>query len=125
MTTGLSIRADWRPEPEPGLLFLNSADRVLALDSVGTVVRDTGVIAGLNPGGGTFGPDGRYYVGLRDARTVLALPPSLKSPGEQVLPPAIVPFSPRLRVQCRRQAVPLLGHRTRRQGGRHHRRLFR
>ncbi|MGC2783807.1 MAG: hypothetical protein WA397_08225, partial [Roseiarcus sp.] len=59
---------------EPDLLFLNSADRVLALDQAGKVVRDTGVIAGLNPGGGTFGPDGRYYVGLRDARTVLALP---------------------------------------------------
>jgi hypothetical protein len=58
------------PEPEPGLLFLNSADRVLALDQAGKVVRNTGVIAGLNPGGGTFGPDGRYYVGLRDARTV-------------------------------------------------------
>ena len=62
------------PEPEPGLLFLNSADRVLALDQAGKVVRDTGVIAGLNPGGGTLGPDGRYYLGLRDARTVLALP---------------------------------------------------
>jgi DNA-binding beta-propeller fold protein YncE len=80
------------PEPEPGLLFLNSADRVLALDQAGKVVRDTGVIAGLNPGGGTFGPDGRYYVGLRDARTVLALPPDLKSPGEHVLPTGIVPF---------------------------------
>jgi hypothetical protein len=43
------------PEPEPGLLFLNSADRLLALDQAGKVVRDTGVIAGLNPGGGTFG----------------------------------------------------------------------
>jgi hypothetical protein len=80
------------PGPERGLLFLNSADRVLALDSVGKVVRDTGVIAALNPGGGAFGPDGRYYVGLRDARTVLALPPNLKSPGEQVLPQGIVPF---------------------------------
>jgi hypothetical protein len=79
-------------EPEPGLLFLNSVDRVLALDQAGKVVRDTGVIAGLNPGGGTFGPDGRYYVGLRDARTVLALPPDLKSSGEHVLPPGIVPF---------------------------------
>jgi hypothetical protein len=75
------------PEPEPGLLFLNSADRVLTLDQAGKVVRDTGVIAGLNPGGGTFGSDGRYYVGLRDARTVLALPPDLKSSGEHVLPP--------------------------------------
>jgi DNA-binding beta-propeller fold protein YncE len=80
------------PEPESGLLFLNSAERVLALDSVGRVARDTGVIAGLNPGGGTLGPDGRYYVGLRDARTVLALPPTLKSLGEHVLPRGIVPF---------------------------------
>ncbi|HTX49866.1 MAG TPA: hypothetical protein VME40_10800 [Caulobacteraceae bacterium] len=80
------------PEPEPGLLFLNSAERVLALDSVGKVVRDTGAIAGLNPGGGTFGPDGRYYIGLRGAQTVLALPPTLISPGEPVLPNGVVPF---------------------------------
>jgi outer membrane protein assembly factor BamB len=80
------------PGPAPGLLFLNSAERVLALDSAGKVVRDTGVIPGLNPGGGTFGPDGRYYVGLRGARTVLALPPTLTSPGEPVLPDGIVPF---------------------------------
>jgi hypothetical protein len=32
-----------------GLLFLNSADRVLALDTAGRVVRDTGVIKRLNP----------------------------------------------------------------------------
>ena len=54
---------------EERLLFLNSgADRVLALDRDGRVVRDTGLIGGLNPGGGNFGPDGRYYVGLRGAR---------------------------------------------------------
>ena len=80
------------PDSRRGLLFLNSAERVLALDPVGKVVGDSGVIAGLNPGGGTFGPDGRYYVGLRGARTVLALTPDLKSPGEHVLPPGIVPF---------------------------------
>ena len=80
------------PDPERSLLFLNSAERVLALDPVGKVVRDTGVIAGLNPGGGTFGPDGRYYVGLRGARTILALPANLKSPAEPVLPSGIVPF---------------------------------
>ncbi len=79
-------------EPEQRLLFLNSADRVLALDAAGKVVRDTGVIAGLNPGGGIFGPDGRYYAGLRNSRTVLALPPDLKSAGEQMLPAGIVPF---------------------------------
>ena len=40
------------------LRFLNSgADRVLALDRNGKVVRDTRAIEGLNPGGGNFGPD--------------------------------------------------------------------
>src|ERR1700735_2821972 len=80
------------PEPESGLLFLNSAERVLALDPVGKVARDTGVIAGLNPGGGTLGADGRDSVRLRDARTILALPPTLKSLGEHTLPRGIVPF---------------------------------
>src|SRR5579862_257972 len=64
-----------------GLLFLNSADRVLALDPNATIVRDTGAIAGLNPGGGIFGPDGRYYVGLRSARTVMAFPVLLDTHG--------------------------------------------
>jgi hypothetical protein len=42
------------------LLFLNSgSDRVLALDRHGKVLRDTGPIPQLNPGGGIFGPDGR------------------------------------------------------------------
>ena len=51
---------------DEGLLFLNSGtDRVLALDPNGNVVRDSGPIEGLNPGGGNFGPDGRYYVGLK------------------------------------------------------------
>jgi hypothetical protein len=48
------------------LLFLNrGTNRVLAISSDGRVVRDTGRIEGLNPGGGNFGPDGRYLVGLR------------------------------------------------------------
>jgi DNA-binding beta-propeller fold protein YncE len=75
------------------LLFLNSgSDRVLALDRHGRVVRDTGPIPQLNPGGGTFGPDGRYYIGLRSARTVMVLPATLDGPRELVLPPGIVPF---------------------------------
>jgi DNA-binding beta-propeller fold protein YncE len=76
-----------------GLLYLNSGqDRVLALDTGGTVVRDTGPIEGLNPGGGNFGPDGRYYVGLRNARTVTAFPRTLDAPSEHFLAPGIVPF---------------------------------
>ena len=75
------------------LLFLNSgSDRVLALDRNGKVVRDTGPIPQLDPGGGTFGPDGRYYVGLRSARTIMVLPATLNDTGERILPPGIVPF---------------------------------
>jgi hypothetical protein len=78
---------------EQGLLFLNSgADRVLALDRNANVVRDTGPIEGLNPGGGNFGPDGRYYVGLRSARSIMAFPVGLGGAGERVLPTHIVPF---------------------------------
>jgi DNA-binding beta-propeller fold protein YncE len=80
-------------EPKENLLFLNSgADRVLAISSDGRVVRDTGRIEGLNPGGGNFGPDGRYFVGLRSARTIIALSTSLDAALEHVLPRGIVPF---------------------------------
>ena len=80
-------------DPKENLLFLNSgADRVLAISSQGRVVRDTGRIEGLNPGGGAFGPDGRYYVGLRGARTIIALSTSLDAGVEHVLPPRVVPF---------------------------------
>ena len=80
-------------DQKEGLLFLNSgSDRVLVLGPNGTIVRDTGPIAGLNPGGGIFGPDGRYYVGLRSARTIMAFPALLDAPGEHFVPPGIVPF---------------------------------
>jgi DNA-binding beta-propeller fold protein YncE len=76
-----------------GFLFLNSgSDRVLALGSDGTVVRDTGRIEGLNPGGGIFGPDGRYYVGSRSKSTVMVFRSQLDAAGELFLPAAIVPF---------------------------------
>jgi DNA-binding beta-propeller fold protein YncE len=75
------------------LLFLNSgSDRVIAVDSRGVVVRDTGPIPQLNPGGGVFGPDGRYYITLRTARTIMAFSDALDGVGENVLPPGIVPF---------------------------------
>ena len=78
---------------DEGLLFLNSSTgRVLALDPNGRVVRDSGPIEGLNPGGGNFGPDGRYYVGARSARTIMAFSIGLGATGEYVLPAGIVPF---------------------------------
>jgi DNA-binding beta-propeller fold protein YncE len=79
--------------PKENLLFLNSgADRVLAISSDGRVVRDSGRIEGLNPGGGIFGPDGRYYIGSRSARTIIALRTSLDAPVDYVLPQRVVPF---------------------------------
>jgi DNA-binding beta-propeller fold protein YncE len=84
---GLSV------EPLERLLFVNSGrDRVLALDFAARVVRDTGPIAGLNPGGGLLGPDGRYYVGSRSSRTILAFAKDLVTPATSILPSGVVPF---------------------------------
>jgi hypothetical protein len=80
-------------DPKENLLFLNSgADRVLAISSDRRVVRDSGRIEGLNPGGGILGRDGRYFVGLRGERTIVAFANSLDAAPEHVLPPGIVPF---------------------------------
>jgi DNA-binding beta-propeller fold protein YncE len=79
--------------PPGELVYLNSGDdRVLALECDGKVALDSGPIDGLDPGGGTFGPDGRYYVGMRRRRTILALPALLDREGEPLLPDGIVPF---------------------------------
>jgi len=67
-------------------------DRVVAIDQQGTVVLDSGRAEGLDPGGGTFAPDGRYCVTLRRRGTILALPPGLDSGGEPLLPDRVVPF---------------------------------
>lgn len=80
-------------DPSERLLFVNSGtDRIVALDSGGKVVRASATIPGLNPGGGNFGPDGRYYVASRTTRTIMAFPKQLDSGGEVVLPEYIVPF---------------------------------
>lgn len=76
-----------------GLIYVNSGDdRILALDARGDIQYDTCHIPGLNAGGGNFGPDGRYYVGLRTARTLAAFPPDLDGIGTPLLQPGIVPF---------------------------------
>jgi DNA-binding beta-propeller fold protein YncE len=79
--------------PAGDLVYVNSGDdRVLALDLDGKVVLDSGRTVGLDPGGGVFGPHGRYCVGLRRRRTILALPPRLDAEGEPLLPDGVVPF---------------------------------
>jgi DNA-binding beta-propeller fold protein YncE len=80
-------------DPSGAFVYLNSGDdRVLALDLHGYVVRDSGRIPGLDPGGAEFGPDGRYYVTVRRRRTILAMPAALDGEGEFLLPEGIVPF---------------------------------
>jgi DNA-binding beta-propeller fold protein YncE len=80
-------------DPSGGLVYLNSGDdRMLALDLDGNVVRDSGRIPGLDPGGAEFEPDGRYCVTMRRKRTVLAMPAALDGEGEILLPEGIVPF---------------------------------
>jgi hypothetical protein len=81
------------PQPGSDLVFVNAGpDRILALDQRGAIALDSGCIEALDPGGGIFGPDGRYYITLRGRRTVLALPPSLDDEGVTLFPEGIVPF---------------------------------
>jgi DNA-binding beta-propeller fold protein YncE len=80
-------------DPSGALVYLNSSDdRMLALDRHGNVVRDSGPIPGLDPGGAEFGPDGRYCVTLRRRRTILAMPAALDGEGKLLLPEGTVPF---------------------------------
>jgi hypothetical protein len=84
---GLSIH------PTTGLVYLNSGDsRILALDHCGAVSLDSGRIEGLDPGGGVFGPDGRYYITVRRRGTILAFPECLDHAGTALLPEGVVPF---------------------------------
>jgi hypothetical protein len=80
------------PDPSGTLIYLNSADRMLALDRRGLVVRDSGPMPGLDPGGAVFGPDGRYYVTARQRRTIVGISSTLDGRPEPLLPEWVVPF---------------------------------
>ncbi len=80
-------------DPSGALVYVNSGDdRILAFDLHGFVVRDSGRMRGLDPGGGEFGPDGRYCVTMRRQRAILAMSPALDGEGEFLLPEGAVPF---------------------------------
>jgi DNA-binding beta-propeller fold protein YncE len=79
--------------PAGDLVYVTSGDdRVLALATNGEVALDSGRAEGLDAGGGTFAPDGRYCVTLRRRGTILAFPPGLDAEGEPLLPEGTVPF---------------------------------
>ena len=80
-------------DPSGALVYLNSGDdRILALDLHGHVIRDSGPQPGLDPGGGEFGPDGRYYLTLRRRGTIGVIPATLEEKAGFLLPEGIVPF---------------------------------
>jgi hypothetical protein len=79
-------------DPSGALVYLNSEDRVLALDLDGYVVRDSGRIPGLDPGDAEFGPDGRYYLTVRRQQSTGAMPAALDAEGDYLQPEATVPF---------------------------------
>jgi DNA-binding beta-propeller fold protein YncE len=79
--------------PTEALVYLNSGDnRILAIGHDGAVSLDSGRIDDLDPGGGVFGPDGRYYITVRRQGTILVFPASLDHGGTPFLPEGVVPF---------------------------------
>jgi hypothetical protein len=79
-------------DPSGALIYVNSADRMLALDRGGRVVRDSGLMVDLDPGGAVFGPDGRFYITMRRRRTILGISATLDGDAEPLLREGIVPF---------------------------------
>ena len=76
-----------------GPFYVNNGNkRVLALDQKGQVLKTPARSTPSIPGGGVFGPDGRYYVGSRRLRTIMAMPARLDGPAIPFLPPDVVPF---------------------------------
>jgi len=79
-------------DPAGVLIYLNTADRMLALDRSGRVVLDSAPIPELDPGGAVFGTDGRFYVTTRRRGTILGISASLEGAVDPLVPEGIVPF---------------------------------
>jgi DNA-binding beta-propeller fold protein YncE len=71
----------------------NGDDRILKFDAkTGFLVNALPSIQGLNPGGGKFGWDGRYYVGSRTLKSVIAFDLSGRRDPSTFVAPSLVAF---------------------------------
>src|SRR5208282_326449 len=74
--SGITDPRGLRVHPDGDRVYVNNGDdRILSLDPHGRI-----------------GPDGRYYIGSRTARTIMAFPPGLLGSGKAILPSGVVPF---------------------------------
>jgi len=71
----------------------NSDGRILSFDAKsGSFINALPLVEALNPGGGKFGWDGRYYVGSRAQRSIIALDLSGKRGPSTFVPRSFVTF---------------------------------
>lgn len=75
------------------VLVANGDDKVLVFAAdTGQFSNELLPVQGLNPGGVKFGRDGRFYVGARSARTIVAFDVSGKTPPSTFVPGSYVKF---------------------------------
>ncbi len=83
-----------RLSPDGRYVVVNNGDnRILKFDATtGLLIDALPPVEGLNPGGGKFGPDGRYYAGSRTLKSVIAFDLSRKHDPSTFLPASLVGF---------------------------------
>ena len=71
----------------------NGDDKLIVFDAKsGNYFGELASVPGLNPGGSKFGRDGRYYVGSRSKKTVVAIDVFGQTPPETFIPGTYVKF---------------------------------
>ncbi len=83
-----------RLSPDGRYVVVNNGDnRILKIDpKAGSLIDALPPLAGLNPGGGKFGSDGRYYVGSRTLKSVIAFDLSGKRGPSTFVPAGLIAF---------------------------------
>ncbi len=83
-----------RLSPDGAYVVVNNGDnRILTLDArTGSFIGAWPVVEELDPGGGKFGWDGRYYVGSRTRNSVIAFDPTGRRAASTFVPGSFVAF---------------------------------